>query len=488
MLRRHANSRQRFLIALLVLSGILGVHSQSEGYQENLRATLQPSLIRLHKTARQAGIQVLDLSSGKVLYDYRADETFIPASLVKLFTSYGALKQLGPNHRFSTALWVRDMPQGDMIAGDVWVRSEGDPFFLEDNARQLACRVKELGIRRIRGGIHVDNSYFEPLLERICLDGNCRDSYNPTISATAMDWNTVTFRLRPALKPGAAVQVEWFPPGDYVLMSNLGATTGKKAKSSLKIEPIGMTPEGRERYRITGKLPVGSTSTQEHRFNAEDPNAFVARSFRALLQKAGIDVPSTTGRSDSSPPGAIKLVSTESPTLAEMIHGLNRYSNNFMAEMLLRSLGGQVMGVPGTAAKGISVIERTLREVGIPEQEVRLDSGSGLSRNCRASPRSLCRVLLKVYEDAAIGPQFMATLAVNAQEGTLKNRLPQAPGTVRGKTGTLNDVVAFAGYVSNLKGRLFAVTILLNEVPNLWEAREALDAFLESVARVNEGA
>ena len=82
----------------------------------------------------------------------------------------------------------------------------------------------------------------------------------------------------------------------------------------------------------------------------------------------------------------------------------------------------------------------------------------------------------------------MATLAVNAQEGTLKNRLPQAPGTVRGKTGTLNDVVAFAGYVSNLKGRLFAVTILLNEVPNLWEAREALDAFLESVARVNEGA
>jgi D-alanyl-D-alanine carboxypeptidase/D-alanyl-D-alanine-endopeptidase (penicillin-binding protein 4) len=175
------------------------------------------------------------------------------------------------------------------------------------------------------------------------------------------------------------------------------------------------------------------------------------------------------------------LASYQSPSLAELLYGLNRYSNNFMAEMLLRSLGARIMGPPGTTTKGISVIGRTLQEIGVPQHEVSLTSGSGLSRRCRASPRAFGLVLLRAYEDASVGPSFLSSLAVNGQEGTLKHRLLKANSTIRGKTGTLNDVVTFSGYVTDLKGEIMAVTVLMNEVPNLWQAREALDAFLERI-------
>ena len=196
-------------------------------------------------------------------------------------------------------------------------------------------------------------------------------------------------------------------------------------------------------------------------------------------KQSGIEVVGKAARRGTVPAGATSLVSTESPPLAEMIHGLNRYSNNFMAEMLLRSLGGCVLGPPGTAAKGLAVLGKTLREIDIPEREVQLHSGSGLSRRCLASPQAFCRVLLKAYGDPSMGREFFASLAVNGQEGTLRNRLVRTDTVIRGKTGTLNDVVAFSGYVTDPKGELCAVTILLNQVTNLVEAREALDAFLE---------
>jgi serine-type D-Ala-D-Ala carboxypeptidase/endopeptidase (penicillin-binding protein 4) len=477
---KHSSHRSTTTLCLLL--SLLSLPLRVEAGQEAAPCLLQSSLVRLQKTAGRVGVQVVAIPSGRVLFAHRAQETFVPASVVKLFTSYGALKQLSPQHRFSTTLWVREKPQGSVIPGDLWLRSEGDPFLLADRMSSLARQLRDSGIKGVQGGIYADNSYFEPQTEQICLDGNCQDAYNPVLSATSMDFNTIVFQLRPAPKTGGPVQVEWFPRGDYVSLNNLATTSSRSPQTPLKVQSLGMTQDGRERYRITGKLPMGSGSSQDYRVNIQDPGAFVARSLRAVLQESGIQVVGKAVRRGTVPAGATILVSTESPPLAEMIHGLNRYSNNFMAEMLLRSLGGCGLGPPGTAAKGLAVLGKTLREIDIPEREVQLHSGSGLSRRCLASPQAFCRVLLKAYGDPSVGREFFASLAVNGQEGTLRNRLVRTDTAIRGKTGTLNDVVAFSGYVADPTGELCAVTILLNQVTNLVEAREALDSFLEDVA------
>lgn len=467
---------------ILLLPALLLLPLPAGAGQEATSSALQASFNRLQKAAGRVGIEVVAVPSGRVLYAYRSRETFIPASLVKLFTSFSALTLLGPQHRFATTLWVREKAQGSVIPGDLWIKGEGDPFLVDEQASLIVRQLKELGVRRIQGGLAVDNSYFQPQTERVCLDGNCQDCYNPVLSATALDFNTIVFNLRPGAKPGSPTQVEWVPPGDYVRLQNLATTSAGNSPAQLKLQPLEILQDGTERYQIRGKLPLGAGVPQQYRVNVADPGAFLVRSFRFLLQQSGIEVQGKAVRHGTVPLGATRLLTAYSPPLAETIHGLNRYSNNFMAEMLLRSLGGHILGPPGTGAKGLAAIGKSLRRIDIPEEEVRLHSGSGLSRRCLASPRAFCRVLLKAHEDPAMGREFFESLAVNGQEGTLRNRLRRTGAIIRGKTGTLNDVVAFSGYVTDLAGELSAVTILLNQVTNFTEAREAVDAFLEDVA------
>lgn len=444
----------------------------------------QAALDKLLKTAGQVGVQVFALTSGQVVWEHRQRDPLIPASLVKILTSYAALKQLGPYYRFSTSLWSSEGPtgpQGDTLAGNLWIKSDGDIFLTDEKAWSLACKLRESGLRRIQGGIFVDNSAFEPRSEKICLDGKCDRGYNPVLSATSLDFNTVTFHLSPGPKVASPVQVGRTPPGDYIQLSNQAVTGPKGSRVRLKIQSMGLTPEGREKFQVTGKLPLGATKDYEYRFNVEDPGSFVSHSFKALLQQAGIEVRGPAGKVGTIPQNARKLATGESLPLADLLYGLNRYSNNFMAEMLLRSLGAAASGAPGTADKGINAVQRTLRELGSTEQEVSLKSGSGLSRECRVSPQTFCRVLTSAYKDFSLGPEFLASFAMNAQEGTLKRRMRQSDITVRGKTGTLNNVVGFAGYVSHSQKGVYAAVIILNEVQNLWDAREAVDSLLEQI-------
>ena len=93
-------------------------------------------------------------------------------------------------------------------------------------------------------------------------------------------------------------------------------------------------------------------------------------------------------------------------------------------------------------------------------------------------------MLTAAYQDFTIAPEFLSSLASTGQEGTLRRRLPHLPEQViiRGKTGSLRDVVGFAGYVSGPATGVHAVVILLNAVQRPDQARKAIDSLLSRVA------
>lgn len=421
------------------------------------------------------------LPSGRSVWEYHAGVPMVPASLVKILTSYAALKNLGPFYHFATDVYALQRPRNGTVAGNIWIKSEGDFHLVGEDLWSLANELKQRGIRAVEGGVCIDNSFFEPNTEQICLDGKCGSPYNPIISGTAVDFNTINVVVLPGDKPGSAAEVKWFPPGDYIQLINQATTAGKSTRAHLKIVSRGMTPDGREKLQLTGRIPIRSSQGYRYHLNIDDPASFAGYSFREVFEAAGIKFGKKTVRASKVPAGAVELLKYESEPLGESLYGLNRYSNNFMAEMLLRSMGGTVFSPPGTAAKGIAVIQQTLKGIGVSSGEVKLDSGSGLSRDCRVSPRAFCRVLTSVYNDFSVAPEFLASMAMNAKEGTLRKRLRKSPVTVRGKTGTLRNVCAFSGYVSYPGKKVYAVTVLLNHVTNLWEAKKALYDFVEDI-------
>ncbi|WP_170920431.1 D-alanyl-D-alanine carboxypeptidase/D-alanyl-D-alanine endopeptidase [Desulfacinum hydrothermale] len=436
---------------------------------------------RLQMVARHVGVHVVRLSDDKTVFEMHSRRPLVPASLVKLITSYAALKNLGPDYRFVTELWAHGRPREGILSGSLWIKGHGDPYLTPERLWLLAQKIRGMGIRRILGSIHVDNSDFDPPYEQLCLDGELDRPHNPVLSATAVNFNTMTLQISSQQGPeGTAVRV--FPPTDYAAIRQRWRQRPSR-KVIISLSSLGMGDDGREVFQLRGRPPAEKVLPVERRMNVRDPEKFVALTFRRMLQEVGVQVSGSSSQALAVPETSVLLCSLESPPLGDLLFGMNRYSNNFMAEMILRVLGAHVYGLPGSSRKGCRVLDNVLRKLGVARSEAFLDSGSGLSRTSRVSPRVFNTVLKAAYNDFLIAPEFMASLAQPGEDGTLLRRLKGLPeGTVvRGKTGTLKDVVSFSGYVVSPAKKVYAVTVILNGVPHIWKARREVDRFVEHI-------
>jgi D-alanyl-D-alanine carboxypeptidase/D-alanyl-D-alanine-endopeptidase (penicillin-binding protein 4) len=209
------------------------------------------------------------------------------------------------------------------------------------------------------------------------------------------------------------------------------------------------------------------------------PALAAATAFRDALRKVGISVdgPVRTGPADE---WSELLASVSSPTLAAMVRFMDRESDNFTAEMLLKQLGLAELG-HGTSAAGASVVTQTLVEAGVPMTGVRIVDGSGLSRLDRLTATALGSLLEIAWTDPAVGPALLAALPVAGVSGTLHDRLrkPPARGRVLAKTGTTDNASSLSGYVSDR----YAFAVVQNGHPlSYWWARRAQDRFAQILA------
>jgi D-alanyl-D-alanine carboxypeptidase/D-alanyl-D-alanine-endopeptidase (penicillin-binding protein 4) len=163
-----------------------------------------------------------------------------------------------------------------------------------------------------------------------------------------------------------------------------------------------------------------------------------------------------------------------------MLRFMDRESDNFTAEMLLKHLGLTELG-RGTSAAGAAVVTQALAEAGVPMTGVRIVDGSGLSQLDRLTANALGSLLKIAWADPTVGPALLASLPVAGVNGTLQHRLskPPARGRVLAKTGTTDTASSLSGYVS---GR-YAFAIVQNGHPlSYWWARRAQDRFAQILA------
>jgi PBP4 family serine-type D-alanyl-D-alanine carboxypeptidase len=177
---------------------------------------------------------------------------------------------------------------------------------------------------------------------------------------------------------------------------------------------------------------------------------------------------------------SIPLASVSSPPLSSIVRFMDRESDNFTAEMLLKQLGA-VSLQSGTSAAGASVVSRELVQAGVPMTGVRIVDGSGLSGLDRLTASALTALLRVAWNDPTIMPVLLAALPVAGVSGTLQDRMRHGPahGHVVAKTGTTDDASTLAGFVRDR----YAFAVLQNGHPlSFWWARRAQDRFVQVLA------
>ncbi len=215
------------------------------------------------------------------------------------------------------------------------------------------------------------------------------------------------------------------------------------------------------------------------RFTSHDPALAATQLFRAALVRAGVRVGggAVHGVADDA---AVPLASVDSASLAAIVRWMDRVSDNFVAEMLVKEIGAVQSG-QGTTAAGVGVTTGLLAAAGVPLEGVRLVDGSGLSLLDRLTPTALVSLLSAMWNDVEVRFELLASLPVAGRTGTLHDRMRAGPATgiVRAKTGTTSNASALSGFVSDR----YVFAVLQNGFPVsfIW-ARVAQDRFAAALA------
>jgi len=399
---------------------------------------------------------------------HRGDAPMNPASLMKLVTTFAALELLGPAHVWQTEALAATPPENGVLAGDLFLRGSGDPKLTHERLWLLLRELRGRGLQEIRGDLVLDASAFPSVAhDPAAFDGRPLRPYNVGPDALLFNFATVHLTLVPE-RGGVRVLAEPLPAG-LEIDNRLRATDARTCPADWRDRLTAQVSP--QRIVLAGDYP---RACNERRWNlAGLPNGtLLAGAFVRLWRELGGSF-SGGVRAGIAPETAVPLARSESPTLAEIVRDINKFSNNVMAWQVFLKVGG------GETATADRAIRSWLAAKGLNFPELVIDNGSGLSRSARLSADSFARLLAAAWASPVM-PELVASLPIAAIDGTTRKRFNANgfAGQAHLKTGSLEGVRAIAGYLLDRQGRRHIVVFIVNHA-NASEAQPAFDALLE---------
>lgn len=429
---------------------------------------LQNSLIELSQSPfykhASLGICVRSINDQALLAEIAKDKLYIPASTLKLMTTLAAKFTLGDEYRFVTKLYHDGIIHEDgTLYGNVYVIGNGDPSFgggripgnanLDEVTNKMVDFIRQTGILRIDGDIFsvVDSEIVSPIVDS--WQWNDIGNYYATgiwpININENIYN-IYFNRDKAL--GETATIAYTEP--YV--PALTHQSFVKIDSSHKSDNayIFGSPHHYDRY-ILGSIPQGS-GLYKIKGSLPDPPLFFAYKLYAALLKVGITAKNynTTVRKD----GELVFIGEHlSPTLKEIMKVTNEKSHNLYAEGLLHALGCH-----GTEAC-IEKLYTIISSLGIDKENLQIVDGSGLSTKNLISPDDLTTFLAKMANILPIS-DILDIIPKVGESGTVKNLLTESPakGKMWIKSGSMENILCYAGFAQGLSGKYVSFAIFLN--------------------------
>ena len=125
---------------------------------------------------------------------------------------------------------------------------------------------------------------------------------------------------------------------------------------------------------------------------------------------------------------------------------------------------GYVKQNDGSTAGGIRTVKDFWKSKGINLDGMQLFDGSGLSAADKITTTQLVQMLEYIQKDNSIKAPFYNSLPVAGFSGSIKDffKGTAAENNLRAKSGYMNSVRAYAGYVKNMKGENLAFALIIN--------------------------
>ena len=406
----------------------------------------------------QFSIHIVKANSGKTVYRHNANRAIVPASNMKIIITAAALKYLGPNYEFKTAVGLC----GDTLV----VIGSGDPLLGDKvtdakHNRQVGWIFKDITAALKRNDITaiediiVDSSIFDD--ERVHPNWPRKELnrwYACEVSGLNFNGNCIDITAKTT---GGKVAVFIEPETNYVEITN-------------KVKPIQRGKSAVGSYRQPGRpnkiIVKGKCKKQQGPFAVaiERPAAFFGFLLAESLAKAGINTKGQLLEKSVGQDCNFKKLIEYSTPIADCLARCNKDSLQLAAEALLKTIAARAAtnGKNAGWSAGRELITKYMLGLGIEKEEFYIDDGSGLSRQNKLSANAITKVLLDVYKGKNWGI-YKNSLAVGGVDGTIGKHFKEEKykGKVFGKTGYIGGAKSLSGICSTAGGD-YIFSILAN--------------------------
>lgn len=448
------------------------------------------------------GVMVENLKTGQLLYQRNAAKSVMPASNMKLFTTAGALATLGADYRFETRLYATGTTDTlGTLHGNIYILGSGDPSisgrYLEDKPTtailaEWVQAIRAMGIKQINGDIIGDDDIFDDEARAgswsvdYLAEWYAAESSGLAINDNCWDLNMAMqdVNLPPGLRPDAPPLKRlstWEPLDTRYFNVYTNVTTVPNDDEPTSAPAREEARLSIERVYNSNNIILKGTVEEDSAPLSEWGSIHNGTLFTVTLLKEALE--RAEGRSEpikvtgkpvdiddmdrqlaahvKANPGT--LVHTHvSPPLSKILAIINKPSQNFYADMLLKAIGAHAYGL-GSWDNGQDVVGDLLTTAGVSSRTLNMADGSGLSRRDQVEPRQVL-ALLKYMHSRPDFAVFEASLPVMGIDGTLKGRMSgtAAEGNVKAKTGTIGGVRALSGYVTADNGDKLVFSMIAN--------------------------
>lgn len=355
------------------------------------------------------GFRVYDPEKKIILHQWNSDQTFIPASSIKILTTYTALKILGKDYRFKTHLMTeKDTIEEGMLLGDLYLVGGGDPFLTLVDITDFCLNLQRRGIRKIQGDFYYDD-FKHAHQENISPKMREKASYNPGLSALSLEFNLY--------------HSFW----------------GRKLKSEQ--DPL--------KALIKRSFPDDSNLAQT-RIPVKEPSYYTSTLFRKSCATLGIQMKPPKRQNHRKDQRDLKIIATvESPPLEKIVEGIHHYSNNLATELV----GLEAAYALAPQARSPKESTQALKDYWKKTNSaLELDdlvwvNHSGLSPLNRISPSDMVAFIRMIVSDPDHGIEFFKSTSVSGWRGQLRRVLPSYTNFFRvwAKPGGIDYAKALGG-------------------------------------------
>ena len=430
---------------------------------------------------QETGIVVMALPERRIVYSRQGDRPLKPASTLKILTTAASLALLRPEFVHTTPVYADgEIDASGVLQGNLYLQGRGAPDLVGESWWLIARRLADLGLKKVSGNLVADESYFDPVRRPPGWPAPGADSwYNAPQGALSCNFNVVTVRVTPSPLLGGRPDLTLEPASSYFQVLNRATTAAQT--TDLRVDRL--YEDGQNRILVGGTVRRGGGIEIVNR-SVEEPALWSLHAFREIARGCGIEI---AGRLETGvvPAGARSLYTHESRPLAALVRDMNKNSNNFMAEMLLKTLGAQFVSTPGTTEGGLEMVRAYLAGLGLDPRDLRIVDGSGLSDLDRMPALMMAEILARAREDFEVEPELVSSLPIGGADGTLSDRFASEEGRrrVRAKTGRVAGAISLAGYASNRDGHVLAFVIFANQPRGTLDAvHRTLDRLVDAMA------